>query len=147
MHSVGAPKATRSGFVPSIRTTPKQFTPSDLKGHRRVVANLPANVELYDISRQGTALLSAGSVRWGILGAAPGDSQERDLSCLDGGVLMGISSDGGLIAATVAGEGAGPKGSIYTRKTDGSATIAPGRRRGVRYLSGWQMGLWLRRRR
>jgi serine/threonine protein kinase len=99
---------------------------ADLKGHRRVVANLPANVELYDISRQGAALLSAGSVRWGILGAAPGDSQERDLSCLDGGVLMGVSSDGRLIAATVAGEGGGSKGSIYARKTDGSPPLRLG---------------------
>jgi len=98
----------------------------DLKGHRRVLTNLPANVELYDISRQGAALLSAGSVRWGILGTAPGDSQERDLSCLDGGVLMGISSDGGLIAATVTGEGAGRKGSVYTRKTDGSPPLRLG---------------------
>jgi Tol biopolymer transport system component len=98
----------------------------DLKGRRRVLANLPANVELYDISRQGAALLSAGSVRWGILGTAPGDSQERDLSCLDGGVLMGISSDGGLIAATVTGEGAGPKGSVYARRTDGSPPLRLG---------------------
>ena len=98
----------------------------DLKGRRCVLANLPANVELYDISRQGAALLSAGSVRWGILGTAPGDSQERDLSCLDGGVLMGISSDGGLIAATVTGEGAGPKGSVYARRTDGSPPLRLG---------------------
>jgi hypothetical protein len=65
-------------------------------------------------------------VRWGILGTAPGDSQERDLSCLDGGVLMGISSDGGLIAATVTGEGAGPKGSVYARRTDGSPPLRLG---------------------
>jgi hypothetical protein len=98
----------------------------DLKGRRRVVASLPANVELYDISRQGQALLSAGSLRWGILGTAPGDTQERDLSCLDGGVLMGISNDGQLIAATVTGEGAGPKGSVYSRKTDGSPPLRLG---------------------
>ncbi|HEX4593178.1 MAG TPA: protein kinase [Bryobacteraceae bacterium] len=98
----------------------------DMKGHRRVVANFPANVELYDISRQGQALLSAGLVRWGILGAAPGDTQERDLSCLDGGVVMGISSDGRIIAATVTGAGAGPKGSIYARKTDGTPPLRLG---------------------
>jgi eukaryotic-like serine/threonine-protein kinase len=98
----------------------------NMKGHRRVIANLPANVELYDISRQGQALLSAGSLRWGILGTAPGETQERDLSCLDGGVLMGISNDGRLIAATVTGEGAGAKGSVYTRKTDGSPPLRLG---------------------
>ncbi len=98
----------------------------DLKGRRRVVANLPANVMLYDISRDGRALLSAGATRWGILGAAPGDSQERDLSCLDGGIVMGISNDGRLIAASVTGEGAGPKGSVYIRNTDGSPPVRLG---------------------
>lgn len=98
----------------------------DMQGRRRVVANLPANTVLFDISRDGQALVSAGSTRWGILGVAPGDSQERDLSCLDGGIVMGISHDGRLIAATVAGEGAGPRGSVYVRNTDGSPPVRLG---------------------
>jgi serine/threonine protein kinase len=98
----------------------------DMKGHRRVVANLPANVSLLDISRDGRALLSAGSSRWGILGVAPGETQERDLSCLDGGIVMGISNDGRMIVATVTGAGAGPKGSVYVRNTDGSPPVRLG---------------------
>ena len=95
----------------------------DLKGRRRVVASFPTNVELYDVSRNGSAIVSSGSTRWGILGAAPGETQESDLSCLDGGVLMGISNDGAIIAATVTGESGGPRGSIYVRKTDGSPPV------------------------
>jgi Tol biopolymer transport system component len=98
----------------------------NLKGRRRVVANFPANVSLYDISRDGQALLSSGLTRWGILGTAPGETQERDLSTLDGGVLTGISNDGGLIAASILGESGGPKGSVYARKTDGSPPLRLG---------------------
>jgi len=98
----------------------------DMKGHRRVVANLPANVSLLDISHDGRALLSAGSSRWGILGVAPGETQERDLSCLDGGIVMGISNDGRMIVATVTGAGAGPKGSVYVRNTDASPPVRLG---------------------
>ncbi len=98
----------------------------DMHGRRRVVANLPGSVELFDLARDGRALVGVGATRWGILGVAPGETQERDLSCLDGGILMGISSDGRLIVCTVTGAGAGPKGSIYVRNTDGSPPVRLG---------------------
>ena len=95
----------------------------DLHGRRRTVANFPALMDLYDLSPNGDALVGSSLIRWGILGVAPGQTEERDLSCLDSGVLMGISNDGSLIAATVSGESGGPKGSVYIRKTDGSPPI------------------------
>jgi serine/threonine protein kinase len=98
----------------------------DLKGHRRVVADFPALMDLYDVSHNGTALVSSSYVRWGILGAAAGQNEERDLSCLDSGVLIGISNDGSLIATTISGESGGPKGSVYVRKTDGSPPVRLG---------------------
>jgi serine/threonine protein kinase len=95
----------------------------DMKSRRRVVANLPVGATLYDLSSSGGALLSTGSLRFGISGAAPGDTTERDLSCLDRGIVMGISIDGRLIAASVSGDSGGPKGSIYVRATDGSPPV------------------------
>ena len=95
----------------------------DLHGKRRVAGVLPSRVKLYDIAHSGDALLSTGSSQFGILGMAPGAASERDLSCLDSGKLVGISDDGQVIAANVAGESGGPKGSIYVRKTDGSTAF------------------------
>lgn len=95
----------------------------DLKGKRRVALNLPSQIKFYDISRHGEALLTTGSMQFGILGAAPGDPKERDLSCLNAGRVAGISDDGRVIAADIIGEGGGPKGGIYMRKTDGSPAI------------------------
>jgi hypothetical protein len=98
----------------------------DLKGKRRVAARLPSQVKLYDISQRGDLLFSTGSVQEGILGKAPGSAAERDLSCLDSGQVMGISDDGRLIAANIAGEAGGETGSVYLRKTDGSPAIRAG---------------------
>lgn len=95
----------------------------DMKGHRRRVIDLPTRVKFYDISPDGQALLSTGTTQLGILGATPGATAERDLSCLDSGQVRGISEDGSVILANVVGESGGPKGSIYIRKTDGSPPV------------------------
>jgi WD40 repeat protein len=117
-----------------------------LKGAVRTVANLPGRSRLFDISKDGRVLLSTGSVQVGILGAGPGASAERDLSCLDQSVLIGISDDGATVAATVLGDSAGPKGSIYMRKTDGSPAVRVGDGNGIRlspdgqWISNYMLG-------
>jgi hypothetical protein len=92
-----------------------------LKGRKRVVTRLPGHVTLYDISASGRLLIRTDNRQLGVIGTAPGEAMERDLSCLDEGVLNGITADGQYILATIVGESGGAKGSIYLRKTDGSA--------------------------
>ena len=120
------PKGTEIWFRSFDPSEPGIVYAVDLKGRRRVALRLPTQVKLYDIARNGDVLLSTGSVQLGILGEAPGDTAERDLSCLDSGKLAGISDDGRMIAANITGESGGEKGSIYLRKTDGSAAIRVG---------------------
>jgi len=98
----------------------------NMEGRKRIALALPSRVKFYDIASNGEALLSTGSVQLGILGKAPGDAAERDLSCLDSGQVAGISNDGRVIVANIAGESATPKGSIYMRSTDGSPAIRVG---------------------
>jgi Tol biopolymer transport system component/predicted Ser/Thr protein kinase len=98
----------------------------DLKGKQQVITRLPGYVRLFDVSRDGRALLSTNSGRIGILALAPGETTERDLSCLDAANLKGISDDGRMILAGITGEGGGPKGSVYLRRTDGSPAIRLG---------------------
>jgi hypothetical protein len=98
----------------------------DMQGRRRVALSLPERVRFFDISRTGDALMSTGFSQLGILGMAPGDKEERDLSCLDSGVLVGISDDGQEIVANVTGETGNNKGSLYLRKTDGSPPLRVG---------------------
>jgi serine/threonine protein kinase/Tol biopolymer transport system component len=95
----------------------------DMKGRTRVVNRFPGNATIFDIARDGRVLLRTDSSQLGILAKGPGDAAERDLSVLDHSLLAGISDDGSLIAASVTGEGGGPKGSVYIRKMDGSPPV------------------------
>ncbi len=98
----------------------------DLKGHQRLVHRFPSHVNIFDIARDGRVLLRTDSTQLGILAKGPADKTERDLSILDSGILEGISDDGSVIAVSVTGEAGGQKGSIYTRKLDGSAPVRIG---------------------
>ena len=98
----------------------------DLKGHKRLVYRVPGHANIFDIARDGRVLLRTDSSQIGILAKGPGDSAERDLSVLDASKLVGISEDGASIATNLEGESAGPKGSVYVRKLDGSAPVRIG---------------------
>ena len=98
----------------------------DRKGRKRVVARFPGQSTIFDIARGGRVLLRTDSSQIGILAKGPGDAAERDLSVLDSSLLAGISDDGSVIAASITGEGAGQKGSVYMRKLDGSQPIRVG---------------------
>lgn len=98
----------------------------DMEGKRRVVTRMPGHAVIYDIARDGRALVRTDRREVGILGLAPGATEERELSCLDNSTLSGISDDGRMIAATVLGESGGPKGSVYLRKTDGTPPVRVG---------------------
>src|SRR5579863_1805144 len=94
-----------------------------LDGKQRVIAHLPAHVNLHDISPDGKALISTIAIRAGILGTAPDQDSERELSILDASDLKDISQDGRMILGNVRGDSGGPRGSIYLRGTDGSPPV------------------------
>jgi len=98
----------------------------NLNGTRRVIARLPGRINLHDISADGKTLISTVVVRAGILGAAPGEDTERELSILDASDLKDISRDGRWIVANIRGASGGAGGSIYLRGTDGSPSVRVG---------------------
>jgi hypothetical protein len=72
-------------------------------------------------------LLTRGNDRAGMIGLAPGEAKERDLSWLDWSVPVDLSADGRTVLFGETGEGGGPKYAVYLRKTDGSpACCRPG---------------------
>jgi serine/threonine protein kinase/dipeptidyl aminopeptidase/acylaminoacyl peptidase len=98
----------------------------DLAGHQRLVAGAPANLELFDIAADGKLLVSRSSWRRGMIGLAPGESTERDLSWLDWSRPGALSADGRLVLFEEQGEGGGVTYSIYLRKTDGEPAVKIG---------------------
>ncbi len=94
-----------------------------LKGAIRLLARVPGELTLLDVGREGNVLLTRGNDRAGIIGMAPGDAKERDLSWLDWSSPGDLSTDGKTVLFAETGEGGGPKYAVYLRKTDGSPAI------------------------
>jgi hypothetical protein len=105
--------------VPLFRNTVYAMSPS---GKARVVARIPGNASLHDVSPDGRVLLARTDDRSGIAVRAP-DQAERDLSWLDSPWIAGISADGRRILFSEAGVGGGPLSSAYLRGTDGSPAV------------------------
>ena len=108
--------ATRTGGDRSLYAV----TP---KGAVRLLARVPGELTLLDVNRDGSVLMTRGNDRAGMIGLAPGESKETDLSWLDWSVPGDLSADGRTVLFGETGEGGGPKYAVYLRKTDGSPAI------------------------
>ncbi len=98
----------------------------NLSGTVRLLARVPGELTLLDVGRDGNVLLTRGNDRAGLIGLAPGETKEQDLSWLDWSTPGDLSVDGKTLLFSEAGEGGGPKYAIYLRKTDGSPAIRLG---------------------
>jgi eukaryotic-like serine/threonine-protein kinase len=108
--------ATRTGGDRSLYAV-------NLSGTIRLLARVPGELTLLDVDRDGNVLLTRGNDRAGMIGLAPGETKERDLSWLDWSVPGDLSADGRTVLFGETGEGGGPKYAVYLRKTDGSPAI------------------------
>jgi len=111
-------------------------------GKMRILHRVPATLTLYDVAKDGRALVEQEDQRASVFAMAPGESRERDLSALDWSGISGLSMDGKFVLFDETGEGGGNTGSVYIRKTDGSAPIllGPGGAGGVSPDSAWVAG-------
>jgi predicted Ser/Thr protein kinase len=108
--------ATRTGGDRSLYAV-------NLSGTVRLLARVPGELTLLDVDRQGNVLLTRGNDRAGMIGLAPGQATERDLSWLDWSTPGDLSADGRTVLFAETGEGGGPKYAVYLRKTDNSPAI------------------------
>jgi hypothetical protein len=95
-------------------------------GKIRLVMRMAGGLTLQDISREGRVLLARDYHRDGILGAAPGETHERELSWLDYSMSADLSLDGRTVLFGEGGENAGPDGAACLRKMDGSPVVRLG---------------------
>jgi eukaryotic-like serine/threonine-protein kinase len=103
----------------------------DSSGKIRTLARVPGELTLLDVARDGNVLLTRGNDRAGMIGLAPGEVKERDLSWLDWSVPSDVSADGRTVLFQEAGEGGGPKYAVYSRQTDGSPAVRLGEGTGL----------------
>ncbi|MGE0159950.1 MAG: protein kinase [Gemmatimonadales bacterium] len=92
-------------------------------GTQRTVARMPGNVTLWDTLPDGRLLIAHTDDRAVIIARLPGDAEDRDLSWLDASWVVDLSRDGQLLLLTENGQGGGPSGAAYLRRTDGSAAV------------------------
>jgi Tol biopolymer transport system component/predicted Ser/Thr protein kinase len=116
--------ATRTGGDRSLYAT-------NLSGKVRLMARVPGELTILDVGKEGSVLLTRGNDRAGMIGLAPGEKKEKDLSWLDWSVPGSLSADGKMVLFQEAGEGGGPKYAVYLRNTDGSPGIRLGEGSGL----------------
>ena len=98
----------------------------DLSGHERMVARVPADLNLQDAWRDGRVLFTRDNWRRGMTVLAPGESAERDFTWLDWSYPADISADGKTLLFREEGEAGGPSYAVYLRKSDGSPAVRLG---------------------
>jgi serine/threonine protein kinase/Tol biopolymer transport system component len=97
-----------------------------LNGKERLLAREPGTLTLQDVARDGHVILTRDVPRVGMVGIAPGDTKERDLSWLDWSAPKDLSADGKTLLFTESGEAGGENYSAYLRDTDGSPAVRLG---------------------
>ena len=105
-----------------------------LSGKVRLVLQVPGDILLHDIARDGRVLLTRVKQSSNVIGLAPNETKERDLSWVDFGGVDDLSPDGKSFTFEYWGEGSGQNYSTYLGKTDGSAAVKLGEG-GVGHLS------------
>ena len=111
--------ATRTGEPYSLHAV-------TLDGNERLTFRAPTNLQLQDISSDGSVLLSSYKDLTSVTALLQGQPAERDLSWLDQTVLFDLSDDGKTFLFQYLGEGSGPNYSSYLAKTDGSPPVRLG---------------------
>jgi Tol biopolymer transport system component len=101
-----------------------------LSGVHRVVARTPQLLIVEDIARDGRVLARSDDWPETMMCLPPDGSKEVDLTWLDFSESAALSLDGQDLLFMEGGAGAGAKGGIYMRKTDGSGPA-------VRLGDGW----------
>ena len=126
----GVPCFTPDGREIWFTATKNQEKPAlyavDRSGRERLIVRVPGALELDDISPQGRVLMAHHTTTYRLLGRAPGDSEDRDLSWFDLSWPWDLSEDGKTLVFTEGGEGGGKKESVYMRGTDGSPAVRLG---------------------
>jgi len=98
---------------------------------RRLLARLPGTTWLLDVSRAGKALVAHASIRREMVGRAPGEARERNLSWFDWCFPSDLTSDGRTVLFSEANRISEKGYAIYVRKTDGGAAVLLGEGAGL----------------
>ena len=111
---------------PAGTTIARRLMAVTLSGAFRLLAAAPGDLTLHDVSPDGNAIITIDDRERKIFVTDSNNGPERELTWLDRAVLVALSPDGKQVLFNEAGKGGGAKGTIFLRKTDGSAAVRLG---------------------
>jgi WD40 repeat protein len=116
---------------PTTTTIARRLMAVNMSGTFRLLAAAPGDLTLHDVSPDGTAIIAIDDRERKIFfSSAPGTGsqgiEDRELTWLDRAVLVALSPDGKQVLFHEGGKGGGSTGTIFLRKTDGSAAVRLG---------------------
>lgn len=120
------PTGNEIWFTATTSGSSRELHAVSLAGKERLVYLGTGTLTLQDIFKDGRILFSRDDLRAGMIGLAPGETKERDLSWHDWTIPRDISDDGTLVSFDETGEAGGETGVIYVRGTDGSPAVRLG---------------------
>ena len=110
---------------PTVTTIARRLMAVTLSGAFRLLAAAPGDLTLHDVSADGTAVIAIDDRERKIF-FTDAQTPERELTWLDRAVLDAVSPDGKQVVFHEGGKGGGSRGTIFLRKTDGSAAVRLG---------------------
>lgn len=110
---------------PTVTTIARRLMAVSMSGAFRLLAAAPGDLTLHDVSADGTAVIAIDDRERKIF-FTDSKTPERELTWLDRAVLAAFSEDGKLVVFHEGGKGGGSHGTIFIRKTDGSAAVRLG---------------------
>jgi Tol biopolymer transport system component len=113
-------------FTASKSGEPEALWAVRRSGEVRRLIRVPGNLELYDVSADGRALIGHHTIIGVLQGLAPGQASELDLSWLDNSRPADLSADGSTVLITEDGEASGGRPSVFARPTDGKPAVRIG---------------------
>jgi eukaryotic-like serine/threonine-protein kinase len=125
------PNGSEIWFTATTSGSSRELHAVTVAGKERLVYLGTGTLTLQDIFKDGRILFSRDDMRGGMIGLAPGETKERDLSWHDFTQGRDISDDGKLVSFDETGEAGGETGVIYVRGTDGSPAVRLGEGRAV----------------
>ena len=125
---LGWSQASQELFFAGSRGDETGIRSVSLAGRERLVARIPGDFTLHDVDPRGRILLDQRIRRYSVVGLAPGEHRERDLSWLGGNGAVDLSSDGRQVVMM---EYAVDPQALYLRKTDGSPAVKLGDENGI----------------
>jgi len=111
---------------PTVTTIARRLMAVSLSGNFRLLAAAPGDLTLHDVSADGTAVIAIDDRERKIFFSDSPNAPEKELTWLDRAVLAALSPDGKQVVFHEGGKGGGGNGTIFLRKTDGSAAVRLG---------------------